>query len=205
MNLEFVETELKKRLIYPYYWGRKQSDDWDKKTNFIYNTNSFDELLTQIKYLDSALKNYAMNRWYNFHSAMAVEAIFAMHPNVAPNKNAYDKLIDFKINNIPFDHKTSIFPKGFNKAFDYARANKRELIRWMYRNQSSEGRQHFGNRLFIVLYDSKNFEHWKLKAEITQLKTIIDDYVEKFSFNKLEQFHLKNKTKVFSDLIWMVK
>jgi len=33
MNLQRVERELKKRLSYPYKWGRKQSNDWDRQTN----------------------------------------------------------------------------------------------------------------------------------------------------------------------------
>jgi len=205
MDLLKIENELKKRHLYDYTWGRKQSDDWDEKTNFIYKIDTFDELLKNIETFDSDLKNYAMNRWYNFHSAMAVEAIFAMHPNVIPNKNKYDKLVDFKINKIPFDHKTSVFPKGFDNSFDYAQNNVRELIRWLYRNQSNEGRMHFRNRLFIVLYDSINFEHWKLKAELTMLESVIDNYINNFVFKNVQMFHLKDGTKVFSDVIWMIK
>jgi len=51
---------------------------------------------------------------------------------VIANKNAYDKLVDFTIDNIPFDHKTSIFPKGFYNSYEYARANEKELIEWLF-------------------------------------------------------------------------
>jgi|GEM_PF-4648903 len=33
-----IEVELKKRLAYPHKWGRKQNDEFDKLTNFIYHT-----------------------------------------------------------------------------------------------------------------------------------------------------------------------
>jgi hypothetical protein len=122
-----IEKELKKRLDFPYKWGRKQSDNWDTLTNFIYNTFSFDTLLKRIEYFDEDLQNYALNRWYNFWSAKAVESIFATHPNVEPNINIYDKLVDFKINNIPFDHKTSVYPKGYGKPIVYAKKTKSTL------------------------------------------------------------------------------
>jgi len=45
MNLVRVKTELKKRLMYPYKWGRKQSDEWDAKTSFIYNNLYFRKII----------------------------------------------------------------------------------------------------------------------------------------------------------------
>ncbi len=203
MDLQRVENELKKRWRYPYSWGRKQSNDWDYITNFIYKTYSFHSLLRKIENLDQALKNYALNRWYNFWSAMAVEYIFATHPNVIVNKNKYDKLVDFSINGIPFDHKTTVFPKGFHRSFDYAKHNKTELILWLYKNQSQQGRKHLKNRLFIVLYDPKG-EHWKLKAEISYLKNKIDDYVKNFDENNLCRFNLEGN-EILSDVIWVEK
>ena len=34
IDLQRLERELKKRLAYPYSWGRKQSDSWDRETHF---------------------------------------------------------------------------------------------------------------------------------------------------------------------------
>ena len=203
MDLQRVERELKKRLLYQYRWGRKQSDSWDSDTNFIYQTYSFNALLKKIKPLSQELKDYALNRWYNFWSAMAVEYIFASHGNVIANKNSYDKLVDFTIDNIPFDHKTSIFPKGFNKSYKYAIENEKELIQWLYDNQSQEGRMHFKNRLFIILYD-KNKQHWKLKSEIMELKKEIDFYVTNFSKSNLYELNFGDG-KVYSDILWITK
>ena len=203
MDLERLERELKKRLPYDYKWGRKQEDNWDGLTNFIYQTYSFETLLKKIDGFNQQLKDYAMNRWYNFWSAMAVENIFCSHQNVVANKNNYDKLIDFRINDIPFDHKTTVFPKNFGNTYQYAMNNEKELIEWLYENQSSQGRQHFGNRLFIVLYDS-NGNHWKMKSEILKLKNAIDLYVNNFSENNLIKMDFGNGI-VYSSILWVSK
>ena len=204
MDLPRVERELKKRWAYPYRWGRKQSDSWDRETNFIYTTYSMNSLIRKTDHFNEELRNYAFNRWYNFWSAMAVEDIFASHPTVTPNRNSYDKLIDFRIEGIPFDHKTSVFPKGFGQSFAYARAHERELIEWLYLHQSQEGRKHLKNRLFILLYDAVTMQHWKMKAEIMQLKSAIDHYVAHFSPKNLHRFDFK-EGEAFSDMIWVAK
>ncbi len=142
MDLPRVERELKKRLPYQYRWGRKQSNAWDSDTNFIYQTYSFESLLRKTEHFNQDLRDYALNRWYNFWSAMAAEDIFASHSNVVANKNTYDKLVDFTIDNIPFDHKTSIYPKGFNRQYEYARENEKELIQCLYDNQNRQGRKY---------------------------------------------------------------
>ena len=203
MDLIRVENELKKRWQYPYRWGRKQSDSWDEATNFIYTTYSFKTLLKRVEKLPREQKDYALNRWYNFWSAQAVEYIFEMHSNVTPNRNGYDKLVDFSINQIPFDHKTSVFPKGFHHSYQYARSNERDLLYWLYRNQSQQGRKHLENRLFIILYNAKG-DHWKMKAEIRLLKSRIDDYVTKFRKENLHTLALNGKT-IYSDIIWVTK
>lgn len=204
MNLTQLGTELKKRWKYPYRWGRKQSDDWDKQTNFIYDTVSFNSLIQRTKSFDNPLFNYALNRWYNFWSAMAVENIFTTHQCVISNLNAKDKLVDFKINGIPFDHKTSVFPKGFGHSFKYACENQNDLILWLYENQSQEGRKHLKNRLFVVLFDEISNQHWKLKAEISLLKIAIDNYVNEFLPQKLTQLNFGDGI-VLSDIIWIKK
>lgn len=202
MDLIRVETELKKRWQHPYRWGRKQSNDWDAKTNFIYHIYNFEKLVEISQKFDSALKDYAYNRWYNFWSAMAVENIFANHALVTANKNRYDKLVDFQIDKVPFDHKTSIFPQGYSHKFGYAINNKPELIRWLYESQSKEQREHYHNRLFLVLYDEINLEHWKLKAEISILQKAIDSYIEHFSLRNLVQLNFGSSQTV-SDIIWI--
>ena len=48
LDLIQIEGELKKRLTYPYKWGRKQNDEFDRLTNFVYRTSSFEEILKEI-------------------------------------------------------------------------------------------------------------------------------------------------------------
>jgi hypothetical protein len=211
MDYYLLEKELKKRLNFDYSWGRKQLNDFDAQTNFIYKTEHFEDLLLQIdaafknnlKYND--LKNYALNRWFNFWSANGVEAVFCEDDKVTPSPNLKDKFIDFYIENIPFDHKTTVFPKAFKKSIPYAIEHKKELIAWLYKNQSKQQRQHFKNRIFIVLIDFENpSNHWKLKAEILWLKSIISTYLLNFDRSKLQTFTFENKT-VFADVIWAIK
>ena len=204
MNLEILEQALKKRWSYIYNWWRKQNNIWDKNTNFIYKIRTFSELLNKINNFDEDLKNYALNRWYNYWSAMWAEYIFSTHPNVKPNKDIYDKLKDFTIDEISFDHKTSVYPKWFGQPYNYWKENKEELIKWLYDNQSQQWRKHLKNRLFIVLYDPINQEHWKMKAEIKLLKDWIDLYMKWFNKNKLCKFNFWEWT-VYSDIIWITK
>ncbi len=210
-SLQEIEFELKKRLPYHYSWGQKQNDIWDKHTNFIYETENWETLIEKIKTLviDKSLDkrqafNYAANRWYNFWSAQAVEQIFSENAGIRPVFNSKDSEKDFYLFNIPFDHKTTVFPKQFGKAYKYAKEHKRELIEWLYKNQSSQKRHHFKNRLFIVVYDF-NGEHWKLKAEIGILKKAINGYVRTFKNENLQTFTFVEGEETVSDIIWVVR
>ena len=76
LNLTYLEQELKKRCKYPYIWGRKQNNSWDYQTNFVYKIYDFEALQENLKSFSQDLQNYALNRWFNFWSAQAVEQIF---------------------------------------------------------------------------------------------------------------------------------
>lgn len=209
-NLEEIEIELKKRLFYPYKWGQKQNDNFDKQTNFIYHTFLFEELFNEIESRFKSEKeydlyfNYSVNRWYNFWSAQAVEDIFCSLPNVKPARDSKDKLIDFTIQGEAFDHKTSIYPKNFPYKIDEAIKKTDELIKWLYENQSQQQRKHHKNRLFIVLYSASG-EHWKLKAEIRWLKERIENYIIGFNPHYLLKFNFEEGKPTLADVIWAVK
>ncbi|WP_379965170.1 hypothetical protein [Epilithonimonas sp. UC225_85] len=202
MDVSTLESELKKRLDFPYNWGRKQSDDWDRKTKFIYQTHDFETLENQCKDFDDGLRNYAFNRWLNFWSAKVVESIFVFNPLVEKEENQFSKTVDFYISGIPFDHKSSVFPRQFGKSFDYSVNHKKELIEWLYQNQSQEGRKHNTNRLFIIFYNEQNGEHWKLKAELALIKEKITDYLDNFSEDNLVSLNLES-CEILSDVIWV--
>ncbi len=206
ISLPVIEHELKKRFQFPYRWGQKQNDTMDRQTNFIYHTQEFSKLIQQLQ-TDFLSKpnyqeyfDYTLNRWYNFWSAQAVEHIFCSHQNVIPS-TAKDRTKDFSINGITFDHKTSVFPKGFGKPLDYATAHKREIIQWLYDHQSQQQRFHSKNRLFIVLHKSDG-NHWRLKAEIGLFQKLIDQYLFSFDPEHLEKFNFEKDSETLADIIW---
>lgn len=196
-----------------YMWGRKQQDSWDDETKFIYKVQSINELLARCKNLNLSedAKNYAINRWLNFQSAKAVEYMFTSHSRVTAERNRFHQFIDFYVDGVNFDHKTSIFPKNFGYSLDYALSHKKELISWLYKNQSSERRQHFENRLFVVVVDTVKDEHWRLKSDLQELAVIINDYLDNFSLEDLIRFHKGDflddgsREVIYSDIIWYVK
>ncbi|MES2733763.1 MAG: hypothetical protein V4714_18600 [Bacteroidota bacterium] len=210
MDLVRIEHELQKRLAFPYRWGRRQSNNFDQATQFIYQTYSFEFLLREIErrfgHLDTyeSYQDYALNRWFNFWSAQAVEQIFCSLSGVKPAHNPRNRLVDFSFEGISFDHKTTIFPKSFPQNLASAQDNPRELIQWLYDNQSQEKRMHLKNRLFIVLH-ANDGEHWKLKADIGWLQTIIEQYVGAFSLTQLHTFHFAHDSPTLSDVIWALR
>ena len=209
LSLQSLELQLKKRWAYPYIWLRKQNNSWDSKTNFIYDIDDWELLCSQILATSKKLKidynelfNYAINRWYNFWSAIAVEQIFTEIEGIVPAINFRNRLVDFTLFGIDFDHKTSVFPKHLRNDLIRAHSRKGELIEWFYKNQSEQNRYHLSNRLFIVVYDSSG-EHWKLKAELDLLKREIQKYAAHFSPSQLHSFTFAEDTKTLSDIIWV--
>ena len=190
----FMQGELEQ--LKNYTWNNiKQNDTLDYKTNFIYSTYNYNNLLEKIENsnLTAIEADYAKARWFNFHTAKVVELIFSTSPLVKANKNQYDKLTDFSINSIKFDHKNSVFPAKFPYSLQDAIANKSLLIEWLYKNQSGQGRYHLGNRLFIIFYNSEDGKHWKLKANILLIENYIKDYLKNFDYNNLDYFLSNNE------------
>lgn len=211
VDLIHIENQLENRLHYPYKWGQKQNDQWDSYTNFIYKTPDWEALVKLMKVTceaydleKMALFQYAANRWYNFWSAMAVEKIFTEINGVKPALNTKNRLVDFTCFGIDFDHKTSVFPKGFDKTVFYAKTHKEELLYWFYKHQSQQRRKHLKNRLFLVVY-AENGQHWKLKAKIQWLKSIIQHYISTFDASKLTKLQFENEKTALADIVWAME
>jgi len=192
-----TEQELKRALcLFNEQWQR-QNDELDKLSEFVYEIDNLDFIIKICKVKNIDL-NYALHRWYNFQCAQYHEFLFCKNGAVKENDKRH-KTIDFYINKVPFDLKTSVYPKKFRQNLNLnLRENKNELIRWLYQNQSSQGRQHFDNRLFLICQnlDSKsNLESIELK-----IKAFLD-YSQKNGFNKIEI----NNNLIFSDIIWVKK
>lgn len=209
IDLKEIEINLKKRWEHPYLWMRKQNDGWDDATRFIYKTIIWEEFLEQIdleaaknNFDKKAFFNYAINRWYNFWSAQAVEYLFTSMPGFASNPKPLEDHYDFKWLGERIDHKTSIFPEGYGESYAFAKANKKHLINWFYKHQSVGQRYHLNNRLFIVVHDNEG-EHWKLKAEISMFKDIIEPYGKTKTPAVMEILELEEGKETLADILWV--
>ncbi|MAN58474.1 MAG: hypothetical protein CMC08_01410 [Flavobacteriaceae bacterium] len=207
--LSTIEFQLKKRLAYPYQWGRRQNDVWDAHTRFIYETVSWEELVAKMRetavncqFDKKELFQYAANRWYNYWHAVAVEQIFAQCPGVVRASNPKDPDKDFYLHTIPFDHKTTVFPKSFAGKYQALQRDSAPLLYWLYAQQSSQQRYHLKNRLFIVVYCNDG-NHWKVKAEIDLLKRAVENYVGNFTRSQLQTLTFANDITALSDIIWV--
>ena len=211
LNLERLQIQLKKCYPFVENWKIKQNDKWDKQTNFIYKIRSFSQLENVIKDRFERepnlreLRIYSLNRWYNFWSAQGIEYIFCSYPNVKPHSDPYHHYIDFWIDEIPFDHKTSVFPKAYNQNIEFAKNNPTHLLKWLYENQSKQKRFHLQNRLFLILHE-KEGNHPKLKSEIDLIQPIIENYLKHFDFEKLKKLEFQTEKGIkitYCDLIFI--
>ncbi len=205
IDIAYIEQQLQQRVREhpPTLWGRKQSDAWDSETNFIYHTASWAEMWQHSQTLPQDLQSYAINRWFNFWSARGIETIFCRLPNVTPQPNKRDRLVDFTLNGIQFDHKTTVYPAQYGRTARYAFFNRCDLIAWLYQHQSQQGRHHFGNRLFVVLW-AQDGAHWRLRADLSRLATVIEQYASRFDEETLTRLTVGNQ-QALSDVIWYVK
>jgi len=188
-----TEQDIQRALDYIGEHWQKQNDELDRLTKFVYEIDNLDFII-KICENKSIDLNYCLHRWYNFQCARYHEFLFCKNGAIKESDSRH-KTIDFYINDIAFDLKTSVYPKKFRQNLDLSkRKNKNELIVWLYQNQSSEGRQHFDNRLFLVCEDLKSKSNFPLieKKIITFL-----DYTSQFGFNRIEI----NNNLIFSDII----
>lgn len=189
INYDLLEQDLKRRASsLPYSWGRKQNDDFDKLTRNVYNIPTFNGLMLAYPDTSTDESNYAYNRWFNYHSANAIESFFCESPRVVAESNKYHRTIDFYIDGIPFDHKTTNLPNCFQRRVSeiYNRDFQIELVQWLYRNQSGGQRHHMSNRLFVVVVNRANISSsWKVKSELNILRDSISHYLSDFNDSKL--------------------
>ena len=174
-----------------------QNNDLDAQTKFIYTADTVDEIRKHSAN-DHVVFNYAIHRWYNLNCAKMHENFFIENGAVKED-DLYHKTIDFYLFEIPFDLKTTVFPKKNKDKPNYdlnTRIGKNNLIEWMYENQSKEGRFHLENRLFIVCSDMKK------KSDFTQIRRKIKSFIE---FSKQHGFNTVkiNGKDLCSDIIWI--
>lgn len=181
-----LEEELNEALKYITNWWRVQNNRRDTLTNYIYTTDTFNELVKKTRDCSNLYKidyeelfNYALNRWFNKSVSLYAEDIFTSYDIVDDEPDIYNKEIDFYINWIPFDLKVSVFPKKYEKDIEYAMNNKWDIIWWLYDNCSKEKRLHNGNKLFIMCY-SEDWNHNQMKWNLKKIREAIDEYIKNY-------------------------
>ena len=184
LDSKIIRRELAKLKKMPP-WGRKQGNRWDQLSNFIYRTETLNEVWQQVNEvakrdrLDvTEFGAYAVRRWYNFHTHNQILQIILNHPDVQPEQDRTHRTIDFYLRGIPFDLKISRFPKAYPQSIAYARQNPHHLAHWQYENQSRQGRYHTGNRLFMVLYPRQHPElTWQLRRDFETLEPLVQGFL----------------------------
>ena len=203
---EILENELPKALeLIDANWI-KQNSEYDKKSNFIYNTNTLSEVINKAKE-NNVPVDYAIHRWYNFHTSITCEKIFTEYGAIK-EQNLKNKEIDIYIDGIPYDVKLTVYPKklSYYRPFDLnTRYGKDGMARWMYKNQSQENRKHLKNRLFIVCDGKNAFDNLKLKSNFNIIRKQIEDFMENRvnGLNKITITDENNKFIVYSDIIYI--
>ena len=176
-------------------WPR-QNNDLDNATRFIYRIRTYADLLQsdEMRRLSDENKQYALHRWYNTKTSKVCERIFVEYGAVSATRDEDLHHTDIYINGVPFDVKVSVFPQNItvrNMNLDLKRrADKNRLIQWFYGNQSSEQRNCFNNRLFVVCEGNNTTENNRLKQSFDQMDVKIQTYMEylrqiNYTFNEV--------------------
>jgi hypothetical protein len=167
-------------------WGRVQGDAWDRASRFIYCITDLNTLRRETRRVAAEMglpvsdfARYVIRRWYNFHTHQAALAIALTHPRTHPEPDPFHHTVDFYLDGEGFDLKLTDFPRGFGHDIAYAHAHPEELARWLYAHQSTQGRFHAANRLFVVLHDAADSKRtWELRRDFERLKQAIGDFLD---------------------------
>ena len=132
--------------------------------------------------------------------------------NISPDKNLSDaEQITFlkeELENHGHSNIIKVLTKHKQKIIDKACKHPKELMEWLYENQSA---RLFGaeNRLFLVLVDTKDMKQsWKMKRAFTLIEPTVNDYLKSFNAHSLKKinftFNQKNYTSL-SNIIFITK
>ncbi len=173
-------------------WERIQNDTWDQLCLFIFRLRTLtsvrtraDDVARQHNLEQPDFVHYALRRWYCFWGARLAELLFANYPGVAPGP-AKDHEVDFTIDGVPFDLKTSEVPRAFAGNLGEVLREPEQLASWFYSHQSRQRRYHTANRLFLILWDAKQpDEAWRLRGDVAALRTAIGTFLEGRRFREI--------------------
>lgn len=197
MDFYLADREKELRLVsdlIPYNWSMAQNNLADNKTNMIYRIDNFNDFMNYFGNLRNEnpdLFGYACNRWFNYHSAMCVERIFSYQDRVDEQNSNYgyiskkNRQIDFFIDGVPFDHKTTVLPRCFYSRISeiHNRDFKIEVMRWLYKNQSNGKRFGLNNRIFVMVVKKKNPRlSWKGKSLLKLINQRVEEFMDSPDF-----------------------
>ncbi len=204
MDILKLQKELRKRYLLPHTWHYKYDAYLDAKSNFIYSNYNFDEIIEKTEKLSEDLRQYAINRWYNYWCDKGLYLIFTNHEIVTPNYNHYNEIETITIQEINFKIRSQVYPNQFARTLRYALLHKEELLYWLYRRIRKSNLHPLNNHIFVVFYQ-RDGDHWKLKAELYWLRNIIFNYLDHFDLQKVVRLNIQDNITNYADIIWCVK
>jgi hypothetical protein len=167
-------------------WKVKQNNELDTRTKFIYETQSLYELrlMAETLKLNELELAYAEHRWRNFKRHDAWLMILCLKwSDVIPSANPRDPNKDFSMEvlsyRLDFDLKVTRMPKSIPQSL-----SDRELVIWMYRNQSKESRFHLRNRLFVIAKNELDlYEFEKAKSAVDSFRELRNSKLLRITFD----------------------
>jgi hypothetical protein len=131
---------------------------------------------------------------------------------ISPDKSLSDAdqltFLKEELENHGHSNIIKVLTKHKQKIIDKACKHPKELMKWLYENQSA---RLFGaeNRLFLVLVDTKDMKQsWKMKRAFTLIEPTVKNYLDSFNDDSLKiinfTFKQKNYTSL-SDIIFIIK
>ena len=181
-----------------------QNNILDEKTKFIYDVKDFNtlQLLCNTVLKKEDTRQYAYHRWVNFQSSKYCEQLFCKYGAIKAD-NYKDKEKDIIINSIPYDVKLTVYPAALQQYDLSLDKEKDKLIKWLYYNQSKEGRNHYKNRVFIVCGGDTKEDRMKNKIKFLSIEDGIKKWMNT-GFQKMVKIKVgEAEEELYSDIIYI--
>lgn len=124
--------------------------------------------------------------------------------NISPDKNLSDAeqltFLKEELENHGHSNIIKVLTKHKQKIIDKACKHPKELMEWLYENQSA---RLFGaeNRLFLVLVDTKDMKQsWKMKRAFTLIEPTVNSYLDSFNADSLKEINFTFNQKKYTSL-----
>lgn len=177
-----------------------QKDAKDKDTGFIYYCKNVSQVIDLAMSNDADIA-YSVHRWYNFVTSKMAEELFEQF-GAKPETDPKSHEIDFYLKDIAFDLKLTTMPQIEAQNTLKTRKERNDLIKWMYNNQSKQGRKHFGNKIFIVCNGEDKHSSMMLKSNIEKLSEGISKFMEYYQDREFNVVKIDDKN-VYADIIYI--